>query len=84
MVVVTVVLDPRVALPAVTPSRVKVTVPVGEELPVVEGVTVADTCMDAPAAGVVVEGVTDVVVEIFDTVTVTEVEVEPVKLPSPP
>ena len=58
------------------PSRVKLTVPEGRVLCVVAGVMVADTESDAPPEGVVVAGVTIVLVVTLGTVTVTEAELE--------
>ena len=80
----TVVLEPSAADPTVDPSRAKVTVPDGDALPVLAGVTVADTVKEAPAGGVVVDGdtVVDVAIRLV-TVICAVGEVEPLKLPSP-
>jgi hypothetical protein len=63
-------------VPVATPSSEKVTVPEGSVEPTVAGVMVADTDNDAPNAGVVVKGVTTVVVVVLATVKVTADEVE--------
>ena len=77
--------DPAVTeeTPALTPSTVKVTFPVGCVAPAVDGVMVAVTERDAPAMGVVVAGTTTVAVGVLATVRFTEGEVEARKLESP-
>jgi hypothetical protein len=70
--------------PAPTPSRVKVTLPVGCIVPAVEGVMVALTTRGIPATGVVVAGETTVEVGVLDTTIFTDGEVEPWKFESPP
>jgi hypothetical protein len=63
--------------PWLTISSRNVTVPVGPELlPVPVAVTVALTTSELPAAGVVVAGVTVVVVDALATVTVTAGDVD--------
>ena len=64
------------SMPALTPSSVKATVPVGSAVPVLVGVMVADTARELPPAGVVVAGVINIVVGLLGTVTVTAVAVE--------
>jgi hypothetical protein len=69
--------------PALTPSSVNVTFPVGCVDPAAEGVMVAVTCTEFPAVGVVDDGVTTVVVGVFATVMFTDGEVELRKFESP-
>jgi hypothetical protein len=61
----------RVWTPALLPSRVKVTVPVGVAVLWVVLVSVAVTVKDAPGVGVVVEGAMASVVGDLATVMVT-------------
>lgn len=77
--------DPAVTedTPALTPSTVKVTFPVGCVVPAVDGVMVAVTWRAAPAVGVRVAGTTTVVVGVLAIVMFTEGEVELRKLESP-
>jgi hypothetical protein len=71
---VAVVPDTTLCTPCVTPSSVNVTVPVGRvELGNVTP-TVAVTCSELPADGVVVAGFTTSVVGVFATVMLTVFE----------
>jgi uncharacterized Zn-binding protein involved in type VI secretion len=63
-------------VPVATPSSENVTVPEGSVEPTVAGAMAADTDNEAPNAGVVVEGVTTVVVVVLATVKATAGEVE--------
>ena len=63
-------------VPAAVPSSVKVTVPVGGEVPGLVAVIVADTGSELPPDGVVVAGVMLIVVGLLGTVTVTAVAVD--------
>jgi regulator of RNase E activity RraA len=58
-------------VPAAAPSSVKVTVPEGSVEPTVAGVMLTDTGKVLPSAGVVVDGVTTVVVVVLATVKQT-------------
>ena len=58
-------------VPAAAPSSVKVTVPEGSVDPTAAGVMLTDTGKVLPSAGVVVDGVTTVVVAVLATVNVT-------------
>ena len=69
--------------PALVPSTVKVTVPLGGVVPTVAGVMVAVTRTEAPAVGVDVDALSAVVVWILEMVMVTEDEVALRKLASP-
>ena len=63
-------------VPAAAPSSIKVTVPEGSVEPTVAGVILTDTGKVLPSAGVVVDGVTTVVVSVLATVKVTPGEME--------
>ena len=63
-------------VPAAAPSSVKVTVPEGSVDPTAAGVMLTDTGKVLPSAGVVVDGVTTVVVAVLATVNVTLGEIE--------
>jgi len=64
-----------VAVPAVVPSTVMVTVPEGCVEAGLEDVMEAVTIMEPPADGVSVDGVMVMVVGLFETVRVTDCEV---------
>ena len=61
------------AVPALEPSRVKVTVPEGYEAPSAVAVMMAETESTPPPVSEVDDGVMEMVVGLLGTVTVTEV-----------
>jgi hypothetical protein len=69
--------DMTVPVVLVVPSNVKVTVPVGNVVNVVEveGVMVAVDSSESPTVGAVVDGDTTIVVDVFAVVMVTAFEV---------